>query len=51
MNFNLKLDGQELDTIVTALGELPAKVVMPLLAKIHEQANEQAKAQEQPKPE
>ena len=41
MNYKLELSEQEINGILQALGEMPAKVSMQLIAKIQTQCNVQ----------
>ncbi len=41
MEFNLKFDEQDIKVLGAALGEMPAKVSMPLIGKINQQIAEQ----------
>lgn len=46
MNFNFSLTDEEANVILSALGELPAKVAIPIINKLHEQARFQIDAAE-----
>lgn len=45
MEFSIKLTGKDLDFILGALNELPAKFSMDIILKIRSQADEQKKNQ------
>jgi len=46
MNFNFSLTSEEANVVLTALGELPVKVALPIINKLHEQARFQLEAAE-----
>lgn len=47
MDFNIKVNEQEVNTVLTALASQPFKDVAELINKVHTQANEQVKNEQE----
>jgi hypothetical protein len=51
MNFDIKLSGEELNTVLTGLGKLPAETSFDLINKIQSQAKTQIDEEDKKKKE